>query len=104
MVISEALKARLNAGQMHNLCFFRDAKGNEVDLIVRRQRQLLPVEIKAAMTFSTDMTKGIEHFQNRHPDTLPGAVIYAGDMATESEKFQLLNFYQTSKLINKVGT
>jgi hypothetical protein len=31
MVVAEVLKARLNIGQMPNLYFYRDTKGNEVD-------------------------------------------------------------------------
>lgn len=99
MVIVEALKARLNAGLMQNLYFYRDAKGNEVDLIVRQHRRLLPVEIKAAMTFSPEMTQGIEHFQKQCPDSLLGAVIYAGNIETQSQKTHLLNFYNTAELI-----
>ena len=98
MVIVEALKARLNAGLMQNLYFYRDAKGNEVDLIVRKHRQLQPVEIKAAMTFSPEMTKGITHFRKRRLDSVPGAVVYAGDIETKSEMTHILNFHNTSEL------
>ena len=62
MVVVEALKARLNQGKMPNLYFYRDAKGNEVDLILSHHRKLHPIEIKAAMTYSPDMTKGLSHF------------------------------------------
>lgn len=99
MVVVEALKARLNAGLMQNLYFYRDAKGNEVDLILRQHRKLRPVEIKAAMTFSPEMTKGIMHFQKQFTDALPGAVIYAGDIETKSEVTHMLNFYNTSELV-----
>ena len=98
MVVVEALKTRLNAGLMQNLYFYRDPKGNEVDLILRQHRQLRPVEIKAAMTFSPEMTKGIKHFRKRHVDSVPGAVVYAGDIETKSEMTHILNFYNTSKL------
>jgi predicted AAA+ superfamily ATPase len=98
MVIVEALKARLNAGLMQNLYFYRDAKGNEVDLILRQHRQLRPVEIKAAMTFSSEMTKGIKHFRKQRSDSVPGAVVYAGDIETKSEITHILNFYNTSEL------
>lgn len=99
MVVVEALKARLNSGRMPNLHYYRDTKGNEVDLILREHRQLKPVEIKAAMTFSSDMTTGIKHFRKHFSDTLPGAVVYAGDIETKSETTSLLNFQNTSELI-----
>jgi len=98
MVVVEALKARLNQGKMPNLYFYRDAQGHEVDLIVRHQRKLQPVEIKAAMTFSTDMTKGLVHFSKRFTDALPGIVIYAGHLETTSKETNLLNFANTATL------
>ena len=99
MVVAEVLKARLNAGLMPNLYFYRNSKGNEVDLVLRQRRHLKPVEIKAAMTFAPDMTKGLKYFKKQFSDTLPGAVVYAGDMETKSDSMQLLNFQNTSELI-----
>jgi predicted AAA+ superfamily ATPase len=101
MVVVEALKARLNAGLMPNLYFYRDAKGHEVDLILRQHRQLKPVEIKAAMTFSPDMTAGLKHFCNQFDEALPGAVIYAGQMETQSDKTHVLNFSNTAELLER---
>lgn len=98
MVIAETLKAYLNAGRMPNLYFYRDAKGNEVDLILRQQRRLRPIEIKAAMTYSPEMAKGLKHFHNQFADALPGAVIYAGDIETRLETNLTLNFRNTAKL------
>jgi len=83
---------------MQNLYFYRDPKGNEVDLILRQHRQLRPVEIKAAMTFSPEMTKGINHFRKQRVDSVPGVVVYAGDIETKSETTHMLNFYSTSEL------
>ena len=101
MVIVEALKARLNAGQMPNLFFYRDAKGNEIDLIIRQHRQLKPVEIKAAMTFSPDMTRELKHFCNRFDEALPGAVVYAGQIETRSETTHIVNFCNTAELLKE---
>jgi predicted AAA+ superfamily ATPase len=96
MVVVEALKARLNAGRMPNLYFYRDAKGHEVDLILREARHVKPIEIKAAMTFSSDMTRGLAHFRKRYPESSPSTIVYAGDLETESEDMHLLNFRNVS--------
>ena len=100
MVIAEALKANLNSGRMPNLYFYRDAKGNEIDLVYKHQRKLKPVEIKAAMTFSPDMTKGFKPFAKRFPESLPGTVIYAGDMENDGSEqtTHLVHFTNTSTL------
>ena len=68
MVVIEALKARLNAGKEPELYFYRDNKGNEVDLLFRRNRQLIPIEIKSAMTFNPEFAKESRSSRkSRHP-------------------------------------
>ena len=99
MVVVESLKARLNAGLMPNLYYYRDTRGNEVDLIIRQRRQLKPVEIKAAMTFSPDMVAKLKYFCKKFTNSLPGTVIYAGQMETQSEATHVLNFRNTSDLL-----
>jgi predicted AAA+ superfamily ATPase len=96
MVVAEALKARLNEGEMPGLFFYRNTRGQEVDLIVRHHRKLRPAEIKGAMTYSSEMLKGLRHFQETCPDALAGAVIYAGDMETQLNDARVLNFRKTA--------
>ena len=78
-VILEIRKNRLNAGKRPELYFYRDSRGKEVDLILRRGRQLIPVEIKSAETFTKDFLKGIEHFKATAGDRCGnGLVFYNG--------------------------
>jgi predicted AAA+ superfamily ATPase len=63
LVVMEILKRRLNAGMQNGLFFYRDTHGNEVDLVIRSGRNLVPVEIKSSATFSSDFVKGIERFR-----------------------------------------
>jgi uncharacterized protein len=101
MVVVEALKAQLNHGRMPNLYFYRDSRGHEVDLIVQQHRRLRPAEIKAAMTYSSEMLRGVRHFHQVAPDAAPGAVIYAGDLETVLEDAQLLNFHNVGDWIQQ---
>lgn len=79
MVIIEALKYRYNRGKRNNLYFWRDAKGNEVDLLIESGPDIIPVEIKAGATISGDYFKGLHTFASRLP-TPPrkSALIYGG--------------------------
>ena len=45
--------------------FFRDTHSNEIDLILRKHRKLIPIEIKSAATFTKDFIKGIERFKKQ---------------------------------------
>lgn len=79
LIILEIRKAFLNQGKRPDLYFYRDSNGNEVDLLIRNHRGLLPVEIKSSATFNKQFLKGIEHFREVSEDCLPeGHVFYNG--------------------------
>jgi hypothetical protein len=92
MVVIEALKARLNAGKEPELYFYRDNKGNEVDLLFRQNRQLIPIEIKSAMTFHPEFAKGIAQFQKIASSAQKGHIIYAGNLTPELSHASVLHF------------
>ncbi|MDR2155633.1 MAG: ATP-binding protein [Burkholderiaceae bacterium] len=80
LVIMEALKSRFNQGEPAQMYFFRDATGNEVDLLIPSGRKLRAVEIKAGATVSTDYFRGLSNFSAAFPDALEGgSVVYGGD-------------------------
>lgn len=50
LIVSEVIKKRLNQNKDPNSFYMRTAKGVEVDLIVRKEGNLHPFEIKTSMT------------------------------------------------------
>lgn len=98
MVVVEALKARLNAGKMPNIYFYRDTRGREVDLIIRSHLNIHPIEIKAGMTYTKNMLKPLKQFKRIVPDSLPGSLIYAGELESENNQNTILNFSHTHTL------
>ena len=79
MVIIEALKYRYNRGKRSNLYFWRDAKGNEVDLLVESGSEVTPVEIKSGSTINNDFFKGLRTFAARLPSPpKTTALVYGG--------------------------
>lgn len=80
LVVTELLKHRFNLGQTDNLYFFRDSKGNEVDIIMEFGSHLLPVEIKSGSTIATDFFKGLNYFRKLAGDRVENAwLIYGGE-------------------------
>lgn len=81
LVIAEALKYRFNQGKKSNLYFYRDSKGNEVDLLLMDGPDIRPIEIKAGMTVTRDYFKGLTHFAKLFPERISQkmAVIYGGN-------------------------
>ncbi len=80
MVIAEALKFRFNQGRRSNLYFYRDSKGNEVDLVFSSGSMLFPVEIKSGMTVTRDYFKGLNHFKALFEPHMPNGcgLVYNG--------------------------
>lgn len=80
LVITEIIKSALNKGIRPEIYFFRDSHGNEVDMLIREEGKLIPVEIKSAETFSTSFIKGIERFRALEPERVTtGTVLYNGE-------------------------
>ena len=79
LIVIEALKYRYNRGKRNNLYFWRDAKGNEVDLLLELGMEIAAIEIKSGATISTDWWKGLKTFA-RHVETPPKltALVYGG--------------------------
>ncbi len=80
LVVMEALKARFNRGESAEMYFYRDATGNEVDLLTPVGRQFQAVEIKAGTTVNPDYFRGLRAFAAAFPESVAsGGVIYGGD-------------------------
>jgi predicted AAA+ superfamily ATPase len=99
LVVIEALKTRYNAGSLPDLYFFRDSKGNEVDLLAQSGRSLTALEIKSASTFSIKMLKGIERFKNLATTPLQTGLVYNGVPYTLSDGTKALPFKQTAHFL-----
>lgn len=79
-VVMEAMKDRLNRGESAQLYFYRDAEGNEVDLLLPVGRQLHAIEIKAGQTVNSDYFKGLKTFSKQFPELCAGGgVVFGGN-------------------------
>ena len=80
LIIVEIIKSALNKGITPEIYFFRDSHGNEVDLLIREEGTLTPIEIKSAETSSLDFIKGLERFRAlKIKKVAAGAVLYNGE-------------------------
>ena len=80
--VGELLKARYNSGLESNLYFWRDRSGNEVDVLIDEGNKLVPVEIKAGQTVSSDYFRGLDRWQAMAKE-ISGKpwLLYGGDKA-----------------------
>jgi len=79
-VIIEALKYRYHRCKRNNLHFWREAKGNEVDLLTENEPDMVPVEIEAGPTIAENDFKGLRAFTARLSAPPPvSALAYGGN-------------------------
>jgi predicted AAA+ superfamily ATPase len=102
LIIIESLKSRYNQGLDHNLYFYRSDKGQEVDILYKQGRKLVPIEIKSAMTYNPKFTKGIKYFNKITNKQTNGYVIYAGNHEYKSEHYSVINFKNTWAIFNNI--
>lgn len=79
LVVMEAWKHRLNQGFEPRLYFYRDHRGEEVDLLYPQGPAVAPVEIKAGATVSTSWFDGLRRFAALAPGAGSGTVVHGGD-------------------------
>lgn len=78
-VVGEFLKSRFNRGLASNLTFWRDHRGQEVDLVLEQAGKLQPIEIKAGATVNREAFKGLARWQELAGETaIEPQLIYAG--------------------------
>ena len=103
LVVSEALKARCNAGSEPNLYFFRNSKGLEVDLILKENRTLTLFEVKSGKALNDEFLKNMKKFREIFADKVSeekskGFVIYSGEDYPSYQEFSFVNFSDCGEL------
>jgi hypothetical protein len=101
LVVIEALKYHYNRGRRNRLYFWRDAKGNEVDLVIEVGPDVVPVEIKSGATISEDYFKGLRSFAAKCPVTpATSALVYGG---TERQQRSDVKVWRVNDVAEMMG-
>ncbi|NDV61362.1 ATP-binding protein [Puniceicoccales bacterium CK1056] len=99
LVVIECLKSRYNKGTLPDLYFFRDNKGNEVDLVAQSGRALKAIEIKSASTFSMNQLRGIRRFNSITDKVESSYLIYTGDAHSLSDNISAVHFTSVESIL-----
>ena len=78
LIVAEALKAGCNAGESLDLYFWRDQRGNEVDLVLETPGGPHAVEIKSGETVAGDFFKGLARWRSLAGQAVPVTLVYGG--------------------------
>jgi predicted AAA+ superfamily ATPase len=104
LVLTEVLKYRFNRGRKNAVTFYRDSRGNEVDLILESGRDAFPLEVKAGATIAGDFFKGLEHFSRLAGD-LPfgGGLVYGGREIQQRVPFRIYPVTAVEELLESLN-
>lgn len=103
-MVIEALKYRYNRGRRNKLHFWRDAKGNEVDLVIESGPDVVPVEIKSGATITEDYFKGLRSFSSKlttAPNTC--ALFYGGTERQQRSDVNVWRVGDVSAMMESIG-
>ena len=78
-VILEFLKEKNNSLENSSFYYWRSISGVEIDLIVEKNGELIPIEIKSGTTYQEKWWKNIMDWQVFSKSTFPGMIIYGGN-------------------------
>jgi len=79
-VLSELVKNFANEGLEPDVYFWRDSAGHEIDILLERGAELVPVEVKSGQTVASDFFAGLEYWRALVGDPGgPAGLVYGGD-------------------------
>lgn len=93
-VIGEFIKNYYNRRRQPDMFFWRDANANEIDLLIDRGQELLPVGIKSSRTFNENLIKELHFWRNltNNPNH-SGVLIYGGDKLFEFKGLTIVPWF-----------
>ncbi len=94
MIIAELVKRMYHKDELIDIWFWRDSKGNEVDLLYHQSNSLYITEIKANQTIMSIQFKGLSYFEQyvKHK-CLIKQLVYAGDENQDRELGKIIAWY-----------
>jgi predicted AAA+ superfamily ATPase len=103
LVASELMKARFNNALSSNLYFWRNNSGDEVDLIIDRGQELVPVEIKSGQTLTPDQFRGLDRWRSLTGSTTHNYLVYGGRESRQRRETRIVSWRELHAVRDLVG-
>lgn len=97
-VVSELIKNCFNQGLLSNLYFWQDSQGHEVDIILDQGDKLIPIEVKAGQTITTNYFSGLQYWQSFEPKTPQAWLVYAGKQNQKRGNIEVISWKDIDRL------
>lgn len=104
-VVTECIKARLNAGLRADLHFLRDKEGHEVDVVVETAPHVIQaIEIKSGATVAGDFFAGLEYWKSKLThQTFHSWLVYGGDASQARSKGSVVPWSGIERLLSSLS-
>lgn len=99
LIVAEVLKKRLNDNQNPNMFYMRTENGVEVDLIVKKEDALYPIEIKTSMTPHRSFSRHLLSFNQVEENGKKPRIIYTGESYPQFNGVEYVNFKDLEKYL-----
>ncbi len=104
-VISEVLKETKNFPLHQSLYYWRDKTGLEIDLLIEKNNQITPVEIKAGKTVNPDFFENLKSYRDLAKDLVERpALIYGGDENQVRQDAEVISWSKIMKWLDGLKT
>lgn len=106
LIVSEVAKYRFNRNLPDNLFYFRDNKGNEIDLILSVAGMPYPIEIKSGQTLTSDFFKAFVYYDSVFTNSSHkgrGMLVYGGDRSETMGTVTIANIKSLCTELGAIG-
>jgi len=98
-VLGEINKERTNKGNPFEFYYWRENNGLEVDVLIEKAGEMLPIEIKSAQTYTDTFIKSIRQY-NKLSGQSKGILLYDGQQEwTSPEQLAIVNWRKIAGLL-----
>jgi len=92
-VVSEMVKNYVHRGLEPDVYFWRDSSDHEIDLVIERGKELVPVEAKSGETFAADFLDGIRYWKGlTKKKDQPAALVCGGETSYVREEVVVMSW------------
>ena len=100
LIVAEAFKQNDHKYLHADFCFWRDASGNEVDLLVEHNDKLSIAEIKASSTIKNEHLKGLNYFGALEGSNVKSKnLIYTGALNQKRSQLNVVSWKETGAIL-----
>lgn len=106
LVVNEIAKAFVNEAKREPLSYWRDRRGNEVDLLVEKAENRVAVEAKAGMTIAGTWFRGLSYYGNLDPACPPENryVVYGGEEGQKRSSGEVVSWRDLAAFASSLTT